>query len=79
MISETSKVDVSGFVLYKSPQGNSYHRKPTCATQVDIPPTLDGANDLFNDLQMYRVHEVDLTDGNLCSTCSQNLRNVLEL
>lgn len=77
--SSPHNVDVGSFVVYRSPQRDCYHTKPGCASDADIPPALDAANDLLEGLEMYRVEEIEeeLNDDNLCSNCATRLRRVL--
>lgn len=72
-------VDVESFVLYRSPQGDCYHMRSRCAADADIPPALDAANSLLDDVEMYRAEgiEQELSDENLCSICATKLRRVL--
>jgi hypothetical protein len=73
------KVDVESFVLYRSPYGDSYHMNAECATDPDIPSALDGAQNLLERVEMYRVREIEeeISSDNLCESCSQELRRVL--
>jgi hypothetical protein len=77
MSDNVTEVDAGSFVVYQSPNGQTYHRKPACAADCDIPPALDGANDLLDGMEMYRVKEIEATDENLCGNCTSKLRDIL--
>lgn len=72
-------IDVESFVLYRSPTGDSYHTQPRCASEPDIPPELDAANDLLEGVEMYRAGEIkqELTSENLCCNCAGRLQRLL--
>lgn len=72
-------VDVESFVLYRSPTGDSYHTRAGCASNPDIPPELDAANNLLDNVEMYRAGEIEaeLTSDSLCLNCACRLRRLL--
>lgn len=61
-------VDKDSFVLYRSEYGECWHREPMCATDPDVPPMLDAASSVFNELEMIRYGDLPEEDQ-LCGNC----------
>jgi len=69
---------VSSYVLYRSENGKKYHRTPTCAADPDVPPGLDAAHSLLENVEMARVGDEAVTPEKLCPTCASDLITELE-
>lgn len=68
-------VDVDSFIVYQGKDGGSYHVKPSCATNPDVPPGLDAAADALDNVEMCRIGEIDdqLLPDKLCGNCASEL------
>ena len=64
----TETVLVGTYVVYTA-NGETYHRKPTCATKSDVPSKFDYAASAFEKVETKRVSEVGFEKSNYCKNC----------
>jgi len=76
-MSKTQNVDPESFVVYQGEYGDYYHQRATCATNPEIPSNLDAAANTLEQVEMYRVREIETNDQTLCPHCTSELRKAL--
>lgn len=78
-MTEGKQRDVESYVVYRSPEGEKFHRRAECATQANVPAQLDGATYLLSRLEMYRVRELDKSHTDYCDTCAEIVSNHVKM
>jgi len=76
-MSSKSGSDAGAYVVYKSKYGTRYHERPTCAAKSDVPSAFDKATDALENVEMYRVRDIEANNKTLCSHCANTIRDVM--